>query len=96
MGITSGGWCQAGVPPTVGGMLKRTAAASLWFLATWVGYEIVWSMTDVPRMLGPLLAGGAALIVMIDPVHLFWPRPTSGPREAAVVGSFETSLPTAH
>ena len=76
-------------------MLKRAAAASLWFLATWVGYEIVWSMTDVPRMLGPLLAGAVALIVTVDPLRIFWPVQTKRQSDGSVelVISFDTSVP---
>lgn len=79
----------------IGGMLKRAAAASLWFLATWVGYEIVWSLTGVPRIFGPLLAGVVALIVTVDPLRIFWPVQTehqSG-RCVEATAPFNTSLP---
>jgi hypothetical protein len=75
-------------------VLRRVVAAFLWFLAAWVGYEIVWSMTDVPRMLGPLLAGGVAAIVAVDPLRLFWPvqtgRQSDKPSEVAI--SFDSSM----
>lgn len=79
----------------IDGMLKRAAAASLWFLATWVGYEIVWSMTDVPRMIGPLLAGAVALIVTVDPLRVFWPVQTErqSDRSVEAMAPFNTSLP---
>lgn len=41
----------------------------------WVGYEIVWSVAGLPRMIGPILAASVAMIVVVDPLHLFWPRP---------------------
>jgi len=55
-------------------MLKRALAAFLWFAATWVGYEIVWSLTDVPRIAGPIVAFTVAALVTLDPLALFWPR----------------------
>lgn len=55
------------------GMSKRLLAAILWFSATWFGYEILWSMTDAPRLVGPILAFVVAAAVTIDPMRLFWP-----------------------
>ena len=55
-------------------MFKRALAAFLWFAATWVGYEIVWSLTDVPRIAGPIVAFTVAALVTLDPLALFWPR----------------------
>ena len=55
-------------------MLKRALAAFLWFAATWVGHEIVWSLTDVPRIAGPIVAFTVAALVTLDPLALSWPR----------------------
>jgi hypothetical protein len=55
-------------------MSKRAIAAFLWFAATWVGYELVWSLTDVPRIAGPVIAFTVAVLVTLDPLTLFWPR----------------------
>jgi hypothetical protein len=55
-------------------MSKRALSALLWYSATWVGYEIVWSLTGVPRVAGPILAFAIAALVTIDPWALFWPR----------------------
>jgi hypothetical protein len=55
-------------------MLKRAIAASLWFSAIWVGYELVWSLTEVPRIAGPVIAFAVAALVTLDPLALFWPR----------------------
>lgn len=55
-------------------MTKRAAAAVLWFTAMWVGYEIAWSIFGVPRLAGPILAGGLSAFVALDPLGLFWPR----------------------
>jgi hypothetical protein len=55
-------------------MMKRTASALAWFAAVWVAYEIVWSLTDAPRLVGPIAAFVVAAFVVLDPAHLFWPR----------------------
>jgi hypothetical protein len=57
------------------GMKKRLTSGSLWFLAIWFGYEILWSVMGVPRMLGPMLAFVVASLVVADPAGLFWPAP---------------------
>ena len=57
-------------------MPKRALAAVLWFAVAWVGYEIVWSLTGVPRIAGPVLAFSVAALVTVDPMALFWPRMT--------------------
>ena len=49
----------------------------LWFAVAWVGYEIVWSLTGVPRIAGPVLAFAVAALVTVDPMALFWPREAS-------------------
>jgi len=55
-------------------MSKRALAALLWFSAAWFGYEIVWSLTGVARMGGPILAFSLAAFVTVDPLGVFWPR----------------------
>lgn len=55
-------------------MSKRALAALLWFSAGWLGYEIVWSVTGIARMGGPILAFSLAAFVTIDPLGVFWPR----------------------
>lgn len=47
-------------------MMKRTLAAVLWFGAAWFGYEILWSVFDVPRLIGPILAAAVATLVSLD------------------------------
>ena len=74
-------------------MFKRALAAFLWFAAVWVGYEIVWSLTDVPRIAGPVIAFTVAALVTLDPLALFWPRAasTDGASSRAIARSgFET------
>jgi hypothetical protein len=77
------------------GMLKRVAAASLWFLVTWVGYEIAWSVAGVPRMIGPVLAAGIAMIVAVDPLRIFWPvqTPSQSNRSVRSAAAFDSSMP---
>jgi hypothetical protein len=78
-------------------MLKRALAAFLWFAATWVGYEIVWSLTDVPRIAGPVIAFTVAAIVTLDPLALFWPRSaaTVGARSSAIRTGLESPVTSA-
>jgi hypothetical protein len=68
-------------------MSKRAIAAFLWFSATWVGYEIVWSLTGVPRLAGPVIAFTVAALVTLDPMALFWPRETSDSAVGRGMGS---------
>jgi hypothetical protein len=58
-------------------MQKRAVAAVLWFAAVWVTYEVIWSVTGVPRVLGPVLAATIAAIVTLDPTGWFWSRSAS-------------------
>jgi hypothetical protein len=55
-------------------MSKRAIVAFLWFAATWVGYELLWSLTEVPRIAGPVIAFTVAALVTLDPLALFWSR----------------------
>ena len=66
-------------------MKKRLASGSLWFIAIWFGYEILWSVVGVPRMVGPMLAFAVASLVVADPAGLFWPATvrTTTPSRAA-------------
>jgi hypothetical protein len=55
-------------------MPKRIAVALLWFAATWFGYEVLWSVTGAPRLIGPVVAFVVSALVTIDPMALFWPH----------------------
>jgi hypothetical protein len=55
-------------------MLKRVAAAFLWYALVWVGYEIASSVVGLPRLIGPVLSAAVAMIVVVDPLNLFWPH----------------------
>lgn len=56
-------------------LLKRMAAAPLWYVATLMAYELVIYVTGGPHALGPILAGAIALVVGIDPLHRIWHAP---------------------
>jgi hypothetical protein len=47
-------------------MSKRAVIAVLWFLAVWVGYEVLWSVTGVPRGVGPVIAAAVAGAVTVS------------------------------
>lgn len=53
-------------------MLKRSVSGLAWFAAVWFAYEIAWSLTGVPRLLGPVGAFAISAFVAVDPGHLFW------------------------
>ena len=70
-------------------MPKRALAALLWFATVWVGYEIVWSVTGVPRTVGPVLASAVAVFVTIDPLAIVWRRDANSADAAARARSIE-------
>ena len=55
-------------------MPKRALAAFLWFASIWFAYEVIWSLTGVPRVLGPIMGAAAAIVVTVDPTGWFWSR----------------------
>ena len=57
-------------------MTRRALGALLWFMTIWFGWDIVWSVTGVPREIGPVLAAIAAAFVAIDPTGKVWRRVT--------------------
>jgi hypothetical protein len=66
-------------------MQKRALAAALWFAAVWFTYEVVWSLTGLPRVLGPVLAATIAAVVTVDPTGWFWRRPTASRVSTALI-----------
>lgn len=52
--------------------MKRLIAGPLWFMAFWFMYELLWSLTGVPRLAGPVIGLVVAATVWIDPMHWFW------------------------
>ena len=72
-------------------MSKRAVVSVLWFAAIWVGYEVVWSVTGAPRLVGPIVASVVAVFVGVDPMRLFHAapdgdRPTSAPMSRTLAG----------
>jgi hypothetical protein len=45
------------------GMTNRLLGVALWFGTMWFGYEILWSVTDVPRVFGPVIA--VAVVILL-------------------------------
>lgn len=78
-----------GVPDDRG--MKRLIAGSLWFLAFWFMYELLWSLTGVPRLAGPVIAMFVAATVSVDPMHWFWPARSGRPTASMSSPSFQTS-----
>ena len=71
--------------------MKRLIAGPLWFLAFWFMYELLWSLTGVPRMVGPVVGLVVAATVWIDPMHWFWPAHSSRPTANLSGSSLQTS-----
>ena len=66
-------------------MTKRASAALLWYLATWVGFEILGSLTGIPRAIGPIVATAVSAFVGVDPAGLIWPKVAKAPRSVSSV-----------
>ena len=62
--------------------MRRLIAGPLWFISTWCLYELLWSLTGIPRLVGPVLGLTVAGLVLLDPWHLFWSQgsDTTSPR----------------
>lgn len=71
--------------------MKRLIAGPLWFLAFWFMYELLWSLTGVPRMVGPVVGLVVAATVMIDPMHWFWPGRPSRPSTSIAASGLQAS-----
>lgn len=65
--------------------MKRLIAGPLWFISFALMYELLWSLTGVPRIAGPVIALAVGVTVWIDPMHWFWPVATD--RTTAVMPS---------
>jgi hypothetical protein len=71
--------------------MKRLIAGPLWFLAFWFMYELLWSLTGVPRMVGPVIGLVVAVTVWIDPMHWFWTARPSRPTTSIATSSLRAS-----
>jgi hypothetical protein len=73
-------------------MKKRLLAAALWFTAVWFTYELVWSLADVPRTIGPILGAAIALVIAVDVRRFGLPASQAAGVEPS--GKFATGAPT--
>jgi len=46
-------------------MTNGVVGAVLWFVVLWFAYEVLWSITGVPREFGPIAALTAAILLML-------------------------------
>jgi hypothetical protein len=53
-------------------MVKRIAAAVLWFISLSAASEYATLIAGVPPVLGLALAGAVSAFVGLDPLHLLW------------------------
>ena len=53
-------------------MHKRIAAAFLWAVTIYSGWELGWGVYGIPREIGPALALIVGAFVLVDPGHLIW------------------------
>ncbi len=82
-----------GLGPTLRGMIKRIAAALLWFFATWYAWNIVAWAIGLPELAGPVIAAAVAAFVAVDPMHRIWSRTkaTAEPAALTTVGAPQAS-----
>ena len=52
-------------------MTRRAVTAVIWFAVIAVGHEVLWSLTGVPRSVGPIIATAVAAAITIDSPGLF-------------------------
>lgn len=55
-------------------MLKRIAAAGLWFYCAWCAWSWIAALTGLPDAIGPVAAVAVAALVTADPMGWFWAR----------------------
>jgi hypothetical protein len=53
-------------------MIKRMAAALLWFYIAWVGWNVVAYAAGLSIFLGPIVAATVAAFIAGDPMHRIW------------------------
>jgi hypothetical protein len=58
-------------------MVKRIAAAPLWFVSIWLTYGLVAYFAGWPSNPGAILGALAAALVFMDPTGFFWGPATS-------------------
>lgn len=55
-------------------MVKRIAAAVLWFYAILVVWNMIAAFSGLSAFIGPIVAAGIAALVAGDPMHKIWPQ----------------------
>jgi hypothetical protein len=53
-------------------MIKRVAAALLWFYATWYAWNVIAAFTGMTELAGPVLAAAVAAFLAGDPLGRIW------------------------
>ena len=71
--------------------MKRLIAGPLWFVSFALMYELLWSLTGVPRVIGPVMALVVGVTVWIDPMHWFWPVAPERSSAAGRSATFQAS-----
>jgi hypothetical protein len=71
--------------------MKRLIAGPLWFISFALMYELLWSLTGVPRMIGPVIGLMICATVWIDPMHWFWPAAPKRTTSARPSSSLQVS-----
>jgi hypothetical protein len=74
-------------------MLRRLFATAIWFGTIWFAYEVAWSVTQVPRIFGPMIAISVAAFVFVDPASWFWPS-TAASHKVDTHQSFDPPVST--
>ena len=71
--------------------MKRLVAGPLWFISFALMYELLWSFTGVPRILGPAIGLVVAATVWMDPMHWFWAAAPNRLAGSMPAPTFQTS-----
>ena len=61
-------------------MIKRIAAALLWFYVVWAAWNAVVLVTGWSILLGPVIAAAVSAVIAGDPMHSIWAPRASGAR----------------
>jgi hypothetical protein len=62
------------------GMVKRSVATALWFLAGWSTGALIAFTLGLPGWIAPITALASAVLIALDPAHVLWPRASTSPR----------------
>ena len=65
-------------------MVKRIAAAGLWFLTVASAWNYVAMVSDLPSSISLVLGAAGAAFVWADPLHRIWPAAQDAPARESV------------